>query len=213
LAEEQIFRLGGSATFVRSFLLPVLADRRGSHAGPRYAVEILDDAAIERGLHELTLDFGVVTVETISRPLQLKAVGPWRLCLWVPKSLGGDESQVLQALKEQRLPLVVPSGEIALPGLAWVRACKPRLTCSSFLEAKAVLASEALAAFLPDFLPPEPQANRFWQARVPALNTAVFRYRLAWNPRLLRLNPHASRQRDFLLASLSMRMQAQPAAS
>ena len=31
----------------------------------------------------------------------------------------------------------------------------------------------------------------------------LYRYHLAWNPRLLRLNPHATRQRDFLLASLA----------
>jgi len=45
--------------------------------------------------------------------------------------------------------------------------------------------------------------------RFPALESNRFQYHLAWNPRLLRLNPHASRRRDFLLDSLAKRMREQ----
>lgn len=207
LAEEQTFRIGSSATFAGCFLLPALAESTASHPGPRYAVEMTDDLETERRLHDLTLDFGVVTAATISRPLQLRALGSWRLQLWVPKSLFRDESRALRALKEQQLPMVLPAVEFAALGLTGLPSIEPRLICTSFLEAKRVLESETVAAILPEFLSPEPGRGRFLPVRAKALDAVVFQFRLAWNPRLLRLNPHAARRRDVLAESLAARLQ------
>jgi DNA-binding transcriptional LysR family regulator len=207
LAEEQTFRIGSSATFANCFLLPTLAESAASRPGPRYDVEISEDPEIERRLHDLTLDFGVVTAATISHPLQRKPLGSWRLRLWVPKTLCRDESQALRALKDQQLPLVLASKEFASLGLAGFPSSEPRLICTSFLEAKRVLESETVAAILPDFLSPDPGHGRFLPVRAKALDAVVFQFRLAWNPRLLRLNPHAARRRDFLAESLAARLQ------
>lgn len=211
LAEEQVFRIGGGATFVSCFLLPILAARPAGQSGPRYAVEIADDLEIERRLHDLTLDFGVVTAAAISRPLQLQPLGSWRLGLWVPKAVCRNEAQAVLALKGDRLPLVQPSRELPTPNLALFKDCQPRLVCTSFLEAKAVLETEAMAALLPDFLAPEQGMGKFLRVGVPGLDRAVFDFRLAWNPRLLRLNPHASRRRDFLIRALAARLREREA--
>ena len=211
LAEEQTFRIGASATFIQRFLLPVLA-QPASKPGPRWAVEIASDLESERRLHELTLDFGVVTSATISRPLQLQELGNWRLCLWVPRAVCRNEAQALEALAANRLPLVLPLGEVSLPGLGFLNEWEPRLVCASFLEAQEVLQREALAAVLPDFLAPGPAAERFLRVHVPALDAGEFQYRLAWNPRLLRLNPHAGRRRDSLGAALASSVPGQPLA-
>ena len=208
LAEEQTFRIGASATFLERFLLPVLAETPASRSGPRYALEIAGDAEIERRLHDLTLDFGIVTATTISRPLQQKELGSWRLRLWVPKAVCRNESHALHAFKDQRLPLVLPAGEISLSNLGLLRECEPRLTCSSFLQAQAALEREGMAALLPDFLVPSRPTGAFFSVRVSQLNACGFHYRLAWNPRLLRLNPHASRRRDFLIESLQKRFRS-----
>ena len=204
-AEEQLFRIGASATFAERFLLPVLA-QPASQPGPRYAVEIATDSEIERRLHELTLDFGVVSAATFSRPLQLTDLGGWRLVLWVPKAVCRGAAQAREALEENRLPLALPMGEVILPDLGFLTACEPRLVCASFLHAKAVLQGEGLAAVLPEFLAPEPRTDRFWRVRVAELDACEIHYRLAWNPRLLRLNPHASRRRDFLTAALAAQL-------
>ena len=60
-----------------------------------------------------------------------------------------------------------------------------------------------LASVLPDFLDPRKSAAAIQYVRVPAIESKLFQYRLAWNPRLLRLNPHAIRRRDFLIEALS----------
>jgi DNA-binding transcriptional LysR family regulator len=80
---------------------------------------------------------------------------------------------------------------------------EPQLRCGTFLEAKAVLANQSLAAFLPDFLAPPGNPTAYLQVRVPAIDTLTFHYRLAWNPRLLRLNPHAGHKRDQLCEALT----------
>src|SRR5215471_7247724 len=60
LEEEQTFCIGASATFNRQFLLPTLSGLSLRKGGARYAVEVATDEEIERRLHELTLDFGIV---------------------------------------------------------------------------------------------------------------------------------------------------------
>jgi DNA-binding transcriptional LysR family regulator len=199
LTEEQTFRIGASATFVETFLLPVLAESSGK-SGPSYAVEIASDDELERRLHDLTLDFGIVTTATLSRPLQFEELGGWNLQLWVPVGLCGNERAALRALKEKQLPLLLPLRE--LPALELFEEYEPRLACNSFVEAQTALKHGDLATLLPTFLKPDAKA-RFRRLRVPHLASKTFHYRLAWNPRLLRLNPHASRRRDFLIKSLA----------
>jgi len=199
LTEEQTFRIGASATFIRQFLLPVVSGPKVLDTG--YIVETARDDEIERRLHDLTLDFGVITRPDISRPLQLKELGKWRLKMWVPSSLHKTEKSVIAALKERRLPLVLAKQELDACGVHFFNGHEPRLICDNFLEAVAAMERRGMASILPDFLPPA-KSNAFLQVRVPALESRVFHFRLAWNPRLLRLNPHAIRRRDYLAESL-----------
>ena len=171
-------------------------------------VENTADDEIERRLHDLTLDFGVVTMAAISRPLQLKTLGEWQLKLWVPRNLFKREKDAREAFKNKRLPLVLPVREFPLRNHAEFSGGESRLNCDNFLEVKSVLKTRRVAAFLPDFLGPGENASAFFQMNVPAINSCRFHYRLAWNPRLLRLNPHASRWRETLLKNLESLYQA-----
>jgi len=200
LTEEQAFRIGTSATFADQFLLPVLAETAGAGSGPRFALEIVPDEEIERRLHDLTLDFGIVTAETLSLPLQLRELGGWKLNLWVPIGLCHGERAVLQAWKNKQLPLVLALQE--LPARELLQDYEPRLACTSFIEACTTLKQGNLTTPLPTFLKPD-EIGRFHCLRLPTVSTIIFHYRLAWNPRLLRLNPHATRRRDFLIESLA----------
>lgn len=207
LAEEQTFRIGANATFIRRFLLPTLWPSQ--KPGASYATEIVNDGEIERRLHDLTLDFGIVGNAVVSRPLQTKALGEWKLELWVPKALRMSEAAARQCFQARRLPLVLARSELAgleLPALAKYAAY---LACDNFLEAKAALEEQELGALLPDFLAPDKMSKPFLRVRIPKLESCTFRFHLAWNPRLLRLNPHATRRRDLLARRLARRL-AQP---
>jgi DNA-binding transcriptional LysR family regulator len=206
LAEGQTYRVGASPTFITSFLLPVLAEPRSVQAGIRFAVESVIGDDVERRLHDLTLDFGVVSRSTVSRPLQLRELGTWRLKFWVPRRLCKTPGQAERAFAAKRLPLVWPGGEMPRSEVAALEDYEPVVDCTSFLEAKVALAEKGLAAFLPDFLRPEAGAGDCHEVRLPALDGIQFHYRLAWNPRLLRLNPHAGRRRDALVESLARRL-------
>jgi DNA-binding transcriptional LysR family regulator len=204
LAEEQTFRIGASATFIRHFLLPVLSPSQ--KPGASYATEIVGDDEIERRLHDLTLDFGIVGNRALSRPLQTKALGKWKLGLWVPKALRLEEDAARRSFQEMRLPLVLARKE--LEGLADSALARypANLVCDNFLEAAAALKQEELAALLPDYLAAEGDSTSFTQIRIPKIGSLTFHFHLAWNPRLLRLNPHATRRRDLLARLLTQRL-------
>lgn len=207
LAEEQRYRIGASATVIDRFLVPVLGTPPGQR-GPRYTVEVAEDLEIERRLHDLTLDFGVVTASAISRPLGLAELGGWRLCLWIPKALCRDEAEARRAFREKRLPFVLPAQELNRADLGVLKGCEPHLICTSFLETKAALERGGAVGFLPDYMRPEAPRDRFLCLAAQPDESPEFRYHLAWNPRFLRLNPHAGRQRDLLVESLARRFRA-----
>jgi DNA-binding transcriptional LysR family regulator len=207
-AEGQTYRIGASPTFIAAFLLPVLAEPRNVQAGVRFAVEAVVGDEVERRLHDLRLDFGVVSRAAVSRPLQLKELGFWQLRLWVPRTLCKTARQAERAFAEKRLPLAWPAGELPRSECSVLEDYEPALTCGSFLEARQALEEGSLAALLPDFLPPGANTSRYLSVPVAALESCLSHYHLAWNPRLLRLNPHARRRRDALAEALVQKLAA-----
>jgi DNA-binding transcriptional LysR family regulator len=206
LAEGQTYRIGAGPTFIASFLLPLLAEPRCVESGIRFGVEAVIGDEVERRLHDLTLDFGVVSRAALTRPLQLRELGSWRLRFWVPKALCKTASQAVRAFEAKRLPVVWPAGELPQSEFTVLADYEPALTCTNFLEARIALEEKALDAFLPDFVPLGTTADRCLNLKMPAVDSCLFHYRLAWNPRLLRLNPHARRRRDALAESLARKL-------
>jgi DNA-binding transcriptional LysR family regulator len=195
LRQEQILRIGSCATAIKQFLMPVLATNNDN---VRFALEIVAEDEIERRLHDLTLEFGVVTHASLSRPLQSEAFGETNLVLWVPKPMFRSEARASRAFKERRLPLVLADPELKIAQCPALTGYRARLLCTSFLEARDALKGYALATVLPDFLEPDGR-NKFLSLPLPE---GKIQLRLAWNPRLLRLNPLTVRRRDMLLRSL-----------
>lgn len=202
LAEEQTFRIGASATFIRCFLLPMLSGPGLRKGDARYATEVATDEEIERRLHDLTLDFGVVGNGELSRPLQTKVLGEWKLELWAPKALRLNERKAARAFEQGQLPLVL-ARELDGLGVAPNRESEAVLGCDSFLEARVALDGQELAALLPRFLAPAKGAHSCFRVHIPKIDSRTYRFHLAWNPRLLRLNPHTVRRRDWLAETLS----------
>jgi DNA-binding transcriptional LysR family regulator len=197
LAEKQSFRIGSSATFIGRFLLPALS-LSPKIGRTSYATEAATDHEIERRLHDLTLDFGVVCAPSLSRPLQLKELGEWRLQLWVPKSPRLTRSKAALAFREHKLPLALARKELDSLGALLPSELFADLVCDSFLEAFTAVETGRFAGPLPGFLAGRLNPKLFFRIHVPEIDSLVFRYFLAWNPRLLRLNPRAARGLDWL---------------
>jgi hypothetical protein len=63
-----------------------------------------------------------------------------------------------------------------------------------------------MAGLLPDFLAQTTDSKRFDRIPLAKLESQVFQFHLAWNPRLLRLNPPAIKKRDWLAEALTTMM-------
>ena len=79
-----------------------------------------------------------------------------------------------------------------------LKTYEAKLTCDSFLEARAAIEGQRLASILPGFLAQGLAAKSFVRAQIPITDSRTQRYHLAWNPRLIRLNPPAGKRRDWL---------------
>ena len=125
-----------------------------------------------------------------------------------PKTLCKTARQAGRAFADKRLPIVWPAGELPQSEFKALEDYEPALTCTNFLEARVALEEKGLAAFLPDFIPLGKAADRCLNVKIPAVELGRFHYRLVWNPRLLRLNPHARRRRDTLVEALALKLAA-----
>jgi DNA-binding transcriptional LysR family regulator len=215
LGEERTYRIGAGATFIQTFLLPLLANRESIESAIPYAVETLPDDIMERRLHELTLDFGFVTNSALSRPLQSKNLVSWNLELRVARLSEPNEKRVLRAFYEGRVPFALAT-EVPPTAFALLSAYRPSLICNNFVEARNALLEQGLACFLPDYLGLGNRENEFHSLAIASGRSGRksstvaedqrpgsvhrFVYSLAWNPRLLRLNAQAVARRDFLMS-------------
>ena len=180
LAEEQTFCIGASATFIRRFLLPVLSGHSLQKDGMGYAAEVVTEEEIERRLHDLTLDFGIVGNAALSRPLQTRPLGEWRLELWVPKGLRLNEIKAAQAFQQQRLPLVLARKELNELEVLSPTEYEACLVCDSFLDAWVAMEGQEVAGLLPDFLAPGKPSKSFLRVQLPKIDSRVLHFHLAW---------------------------------
>jgi DNA-binding transcriptional LysR family regulator len=196
----QVFRVGANAVVVERFLIPALA-RRAAEDPMRLGVETAEDREIERRLRDLTLDFGVVSTTPLGRPLQTRIWKRWSRVLWVPKSMAKSAAKAADAWRAGHLPWCGLEGDSSADEIGTTSEHRePAIQCSTFLEVRAAVETGRMAGILPDFL--GCRAIECWQIPWPAGRSAC-QYAVAWNPRLLRLNPHAAHLRDWLPKALS----------
>lgn len=199
LGEGQTYRIGANRTVIEALLVPALAGMGAEMRLVQVRVEAVDADDVERRLHDLSLDFGVVRRADLSRPLQTAGLVAWHARLWVPARLCRTAAEAADRWRAGELPVAWPGAELAWEGSGGRGS--PALECESFLEARAALATGELAAPLPGFLPPGQEAGACLEVALSA--ACEGEYRLAWNPRLLRLNPHAAGWRDALIRRLT----------
>jgi hypothetical protein len=126
----------------------------------------------------------------------------WRLELWVATALRMTEERAIRAFAEQKLPLAISTREMEGMGVFGAEY-EAQFVCDSFLDARVALDGQQVAALLPEFLGPGANAKGFVRVPLQKVEGCAFGFYLAWNPRLLRLNPHATKRRDWLAEVLA----------
>jgi DNA-binding transcriptional LysR family regulator len=210
LSEEQTYRIGGGATFISEFLLPVIAEESAVRSNIQYQLERTLEEDIERRLHDLTLEFGVVERPALSRPLQTRKIVEWNLCLLVPGQLPKSARRGSRVAFPLELPLALPAREAGEVSAHLAERAPRTLMCDSFLEVRRAVESGKFAGLLPKFMADVADSSRYCRMKVPHLPGASFGQWLAWNPRLLRLNTHATRRLEWLFAALKATCAARP---
>jgi DNA-binding transcriptional LysR family regulator len=200
--EPQTFRIGGPPTFLTEWVVKALGDPRMPKEGVCFETEAVFSEEVERRLHDLTLDFAIIGHSELSRPLQVDRLAGFELKLCVPKSLGGSAAEASAQWTNGCLPLARATRELAELCSPLASKGRAQVVCSSFGEARRWVELGRLAAFLPDFLVRQLKKEDVMTLEVLSAEEAGCAAYLAWNPRLLRLNPQAVQARDQLLLTL-----------
>lgn len=122
--------------------------------------EIATRDEVERRLQDLTLDFGTIAQAELSRPLQTRVLGEWKLELWMPWALGLNQSKAARAFEQGKLPLAVAK-ELDDLDVTPSKGKEATLVCDSFMDCRVALEGKQVAALLPRFLAPEGNTRLF----------------------------------------------------
>lgn len=187
--------IGAGDSIIQWLLLPRLAEIRKRL--PRVRLKFLNlptDEAVKR-LTDGLIDFAVVRLDAIARPLQAAPVGIMGYSLFIPQSLKPTTGKKSDVRLLDDLPLATLEGEGIFRGALAEIARKEKvkmniqIECSSFPLAARAVSKGDVAAILPGIAAVELQSTAAVEVRLGFLRHFDQKMCLASNPRLVRIRP------------------------
>ena len=198
-----IYSIGAGESLLEWLLLPSLASVDTSTPGASFKLCNLRTAKIVGGLQDLSLDFGLVRREAVTKSLTAHPLGSIEYAVYCPRELvtNGSKPDLLSVLQSVPLAILGSDGEFRRDFGAWVDKnhlhIKVGLECDSFPQACRAVRTKRFAAVLPTIASCDLPAVDFVKFDLP-LEKGTRGICLAWNPRTLRLRTSASMVADFL---------------
>ena len=191
------FAIGAGDSLVQWLVLPRLVARQYNLRNVSLRVQNLRTSEITNRLHDLSLDFGLVRRDAVSKPLAAFPLGKMEFALFCSKVVfpGGippDHRKVFESI-----PLAMQSGDgiFMRQFREWAASTDLdipiKLECDSFPQACRALCSGQFATVLPKIARCDLPKDGFWELDIPFLNKKSRQICLAWNPRTLRLRSEA----------------------
>lgn len=199
------YSIGAGESLLEWLLLPNLARAgKDTPGSANFQLRNLRTATIVSGLQDLSLDFGLVRREAVTRPLVTHPLGSIEYALYCPREIipKGNKHDLLSIL--QSVPVALPGsdGEFMSDFKEWLTKKRVpvtvKLECDSFPQACRAVRTNRFAAILPTIVSCDLPAGDFVKLDL-SLKRGPRRICLAWNPRTLRLHTSAPKVAEFLM--------------
>lgn len=193
------FTLGAGDSLIQWLVIPRLGKILDEFPGTHFATANLRTNEIVQQLTDCRLDFGIIRKNAIAPGLRSVSLGVVSYVALVPEPLARSRKKLSlrQALAELPLATQTTDGQFTSGLRDLARALDvpiaPALACQSFPQNMAALRSGRFWAIVPEIAVRELSAGTVHRISDPSLQQLDREATLAWNPRLVRVRPNASR--------------------
>lgn len=208
--ESIAFTVGAGDSLVQWLIIPRLGQILEQFPDAHFTTSNLRTNEIVQHLADGRLDFGVIRKNAIPAGLKAVSLGNVSYIAMVPTGLIGRSKKVTLREALERLPLATQTtdGQFA-SGLRDVAhtlgvTLSPALSCQSFPQTVAALKSGRFWAIVPALARPDIPTKGVQPIDDPLLETLDQEAMLAWNPRMARIRPHATRIASKLQHELAL---------
>lgn len=193
------FTIGAGDSLIQWLVIPRLGKILDEFPGTHFATTNLRTNEIVQQLTDCRLDFGIIRKNAIAPGLKSVSLGTVSYVALVPESLAraAKKLSLQQALTDLPLATQTTDGQFT-GGLRDIAnslnvAVRPALACQSFPQTMAALRTGRFWAIVPEIAERDASPSTLQRISDPALRHLDREAMLAWNPRLVRIRPSASK--------------------
>lgn len=205
------FSIGAGDSLIQWLVIPRLGKVFDGLRGPRFATMNLRTNEIVQQLTDCRLDFGIIRKNAVATGLKAVSLGMVTYVAVVPAALLAPKRKITlrQALADLPLATQTTDGQFA-SGLREIAKSlgsplSPVLACQSFPQTMAAIKTGRYWSIIPEMAVLDLEPGTVQQISDGALSALAREAMLAWNPRLLRIRPGASKIAAALQSGLHMK--------
>jgi DNA-binding transcriptional LysR family regulator len=211
--ESVAFTVGAGDSLIQWLVIPRLGRIMDAFPGTRFATSNLRTNEIVQQLTECRLDFGIIRKNAVAAGLKAVSLGMVTYVAVLPNALMPRKRKITlgQALAELPLATQTTDGQFT-SGLREIAKSHglpltPALACQSFPQTMAAIKTGRFWSIVPEMAARDLPSDSVHQISDDALRSLAREATLAWNPRLVRIRPGASK----VASALHLNLQAKRA--
>jgi|GEM_PF-62352 len=207
--ENVVFTIGAGDSLIQWLVIPRLGKIMHAFPGARFSTTNLRTNEIVQQLTDGRIDFGIIRKNAVAPGLKSVSLGIVHYVALVPETLMQTRKPSLQdTLSTFPLATQTTDGQFTA-GLREIAKklgllFSPALSCQSFPQTIAAVKSGQFAAVVPEIAIADLPKGLVHRVHDPLLGLLDREAMLAWNPRLVRVRPNASKIATKLSQALSI---------
>lgn len=206
--ERAQFTIAAGDSLVHWLVIPRLGSMLKRMQDVRFTTLNLRTDEIVQQITEARIDFGLIRRDALPPGMKYASLGTLSYVAVIPKVLFSNKRMPEFAEMFTKLPLAMQVTDGQFSRLlnriasAEVKSFRPAISCQSFPQTLAAVRSGQFAAIIPELAANELPSGSIHKIAAPELKRLQRDIVLVWNPRVIKVRPHAAKISQKLHALL-----------